>query len=202
MLPLEPYTLQSTRWPAEGQHILAHFDATSIIVYQAYRPAIAEYAVALQRLDGPDFSVNRMTWIKPNFLWMMYRSGWATKADQERILAIRITREGFDAILRSAVPSSLDRARYTSDVAWKQALAASDVRLQWDPDHAPNGAPLARRAIQLGLAGHTLRRYLDEWIVAITDFTPVVREQHANFQKDIRFLATPVEHIYPKSEVV
>jgi hypothetical protein len=25
------------------------------------------------------------------------------------------------------------------------------VRLQWDPDHHPNGSPLKRRAIQLGL---------------------------------------------------
>ncbi|MFM7854759.1 MAG: DUF4291 family protein [Flammeovirgaceae bacterium] len=27
-------------------------------------------------------SLNRMTWMKPNFLWMMYRSGWATKHNQ------------------------------------------------------------------------------------------------------------------------
>jgi hypothetical protein len=37
-----------------------------------------------------------MTWIKPSFLWMMYRCGWATKPGQERVLAIQITREGFE----------------------------------------------------------------------------------------------------------
>jgi hypothetical protein len=27
----------------------------------------------------PPFKVDRMTWVKPSFLWMTYRSGWATK---------------------------------------------------------------------------------------------------------------------------
>lgn len=48
---------------------------------------------------GQKFKMDRMTWIKPSFLWMMYRSGWATKKDQERILAIDIKREGFNTFL-------------------------------------------------------------------------------------------------------
>ncbi|WP_141653813.1 DUF4291 family protein, partial [Erwinia billingiae] len=28
---------------------------------------------------SPPFSMTRMTWIKPSFLWMMYRSGWGMK---------------------------------------------------------------------------------------------------------------------------
>ena len=36
-------------WPREGKHILAQYDENSIVVYQAYRPEIAEYAVANQR---------------------------------------------------------------------------------------------------------------------------------------------------------
>jgi hypothetical protein len=43
-------------------------------VYQAFKPAIGRYAVAHQRFTGcPDYSVTRMTWIKTNFLWMMFR---------------------------------------------------------------------------------------------------------------------------------
>ena len=46
-------------------------------------------AVANQTfLKCKDYSTTRMTWIKPNFLWMMYRSGWAEKKGQENILAI------------------------------------------------------------------------------------------------------------------
>jgi hypothetical protein len=42
------------------------------------------------------FKFDRMTWVKPSFLWMMYRSDWATKPDQERVLAVSITRDGFE----------------------------------------------------------------------------------------------------------
>lgn len=54
------------------------------------------------RFGGPDYKFERMTWIKTNFLWMMYRSGWATKPGQNRILAIRISRDGFEEILANA----------------------------------------------------------------------------------------------------
>ena len=36
-------------WPKEGRHILAQYDKNSVVVYQAYCPEIAEYAVEHQR---------------------------------------------------------------------------------------------------------------------------------------------------------
>src|SRR6266700_2323527 len=89
------YDEQSARWPSSGRHILAQFDRHTIIVYQAYAAPIGSFAVENQRFGGP-FSFNRMSWIKPNFLWMMYRSGWGTKGGQEMVLAIRIQRSGFN----------------------------------------------------------------------------------------------------------
>lgn len=41
-----------------------------------------------------------MTWIKPSFLWMMYRCGWGTKEGQETVLAVDISRRGFDWALK------------------------------------------------------------------------------------------------------
>lgn len=90
------YLEQSAAWPGRGKHIMAQFDDESIVVYQAYRPSIARFAVENQRFGG-EFSFSRMSWIKPNFLWMMYRSGWAEKVGQEHILAVRLKREGFDS---------------------------------------------------------------------------------------------------------
>ncbi len=144
------YLEQKAIWPAEGRHILAQYDQSSVVVYQAYRPSIGEYAVQHQRFGG-DFGFNRMSWIKPNFLWMMYRSGWGTKPGQEVILAIRIRRDFFESVLSAAVPSSYDPDLYSTKEAWKKSVAKSSVRLQWDPDHAPSGAREERRAIQLGL---------------------------------------------------
>lgn len=39
-------------------------------------------------------------------MWMMYRSGWATKQNQTNILAIRLKRSFFEEILLHAVASS------------------------------------------------------------------------------------------------
>ena len=36
-------------WPREGKHILAQYDDESIVVYQAFKPEIAEYAVKHQQ---------------------------------------------------------------------------------------------------------------------------------------------------------
>jgi hypothetical protein len=194
-LNIARYLDQAPAWPVAGRHILAQFNAESIVVYQAYKPTIASYAVTHQRFGG-EFSFNRMSWIKPNFLWMMYRSGWATKEGQEHILAISITRRLFDEILRRAVPSTINGRRYASNEAWRSALAASEVRLQWDPDHDPRGRPLARRAIQLGLRGAMLRRVAHDEALSIEDITPFVRQQRTTLSGAIDGLETPAERVY------
>ncbi len=190
------YTEQQSEWPQSGRHVLAQYDDTSLVVYQAYRPAIAEFAVKHQRFGG-EFSYTRMSWIKPNFLWMMFRAGWATKEGQERILAVRLKRDFFDELLRDAVPSSFDSERFASHEDWKAAIERSDVRLQWDPDHDPLGKPLERRAIQLGLRGRTLRRYGEEALLGIEDITPFVIAQRAHLRDGFAELVVPRERVYP-----
>ncbi len=194
-LKIKPYAGQAPSWPQTGRHILAQFDADSIIVYQAYRPSIAQYAVEHQRFGG-DFSYSRMSWVKPNFLWMMYRSGWAAKEGQEHILAITLKRPFFDEVLAAAVPSSFKADSGGSHDAWTNALAKSDVRLQWDPDHDPLGRNLERRAIQLGLRGEMLRRYGQSDLVSIEDITPFVIEQRQHLKEGFAGLQTPFEQIY------
>src|SRR6476469_7031694 len=143
-LKTEPYSEQRKRWPASGRHILAQFDDESVVVYQAYRPEIGNFA-AEHGYFGGAFSLDRMSWVKPNFLWMMYRSGWGTKEDQEDTLAVWLKRYAFDAILQEAVHSTFVPDMYDSQDEWKRAVAHSSVRLQWDPDHDPSGAKQERR---------------------------------------------------------
>jgi uncharacterized protein DUF4291 len=190
----ERYQTLQAGWPEQGRHILAHFDATTIYVYQAYRPTIADYAVSHQRFGG-EFSFGRMSWIKPNFLWMMYRSGWASKEGQERILAVRLNRSFFDELLRAAVPSSFEQSTYSSRQEWAEAVKSSEVRLQWDPDHDPAGRPLERRALQLGLRGRALQRYATDQIVSITDLTDFVIEQRDRLSAPATLLM-PEERVY------
>ena len=197
-LHTENYVEQESCWPKSGRHILAQYDDDSIVVYQAYRPEIGEFA-AKHGYFGGAFSLHRMSWIKPNFLWMMYRSGWAAKEGQEVVLAIRLQRAAFDQILCSAVHSSFKPKVYGSKEAWKSALAGSEVRLQWDPDHDPSGAKQERRAIQLGLRGETLRSYSKKWILEIEDVSSFVREQSRNVDRSAE-LVTPSERVYPVSD--
>jgi hypothetical protein len=192
----EPYLEQQPHWPDEGRHILAQYDDASLVVYQAYRPSIGHFA-ARHSYFGGDFSFTRMSWIKPNFLWMAYRSGWGRKEGQEVTLAVRIQRTAFDEILRLAVPSTYQKQLYASEAEWKQALTQSSVRLQWDPDHDPSGKPLARRAIQLGLRGELLANYAREWIVEIEDISDFVAEQREYARGDYARLVVPREQVYP-----
>lgn len=191
----ENYLDQKSRWPRVGRHILAQYDDENIIVYQAYRPSIGLYAAEHQQFGG-DFSYSRMSWIKPNFLWMMYRSGWGAKEGQEIILAVTIPRRLFDQILSEAVPSTYTSALYPDRESWKNAVAESDVRLQWDPDHSPNGDPLERRAIQLGLRGAMLRRYGMDQVIKIEDISGFVAEQRLNAVEAPGRLVTPKEEVY------
>lgn len=191
----EPYLEQLKIWEQTGKHILAQYDDNSIIVYQAYRPSIAEYAIKHQKFGG-DFKLTRMSWIKPNFLWMMYRCGWATKEGQEYVLGIRLTKTFFDEILRSAVVSSFEKSDFENHETWQQAVDTSDVRLQWDPDHYPLGNQVERRAVQLGLRGDILRRYAEQEILEIIDMTPFVIEQRQHLDNDFEKLIIPKETLY------
>lgn len=199
-MKLENYNQQQLNIPSEGKHIIAQSDDNTITVYQAFNPQISRYAVDNQRFGGSHYSTSRMTWIKPNFMWMMYRAGWATKENQERILAIKITLDGFREILRQAVHSSFISPIYEDRDDWKAQLSISDVRLQWDPDHNPTGEKLTRKAIQLGLRGDVFHKFNDEWIIKIEDITDFVTEQRENANGDFTKLEVPFERVVSFAE--
>jgi hypothetical protein len=186
------------------RQVRASLTDRTITVYQAYSPQIADAAVAAQTFVAP-FKRGRMTWIKPSFLWMMYRSGWATKPGQERILAIQITRDGFEWALAHAALSHYEPATYTSQQQWAEHKRSSPVRIQWDPERSLTLAPLSHRAIQIGLSGEAVDRYLDLWITAITDITPLakhIRRHVDSGRLDAAEAELPAERVYPLPEPV
>jgi hypothetical protein len=157
-----------------ARQIRARYTETSITVYQAYPPAIAEPALAAGRFVPP-FQRDRMTWIKPSFLWMMYRCGWATKPGQERVLAVELTRRGFEWALDHACLSHFDPDHDADHRAWQQRLRVSPVRVQWDPERSLRLGPLPYRSLQVGLGREAVDHYVDEWIVSLTDVTALAR---------------------------
>ncbi|MFR9757254.1 DUF4291 domain-containing protein [Streptomyces sp. TR06-5] len=162
----------------EPRHrIRAARTATTVTVHQAYAPGIGLPAARDGRFP-PAWKRERMTWIKPSFLWMMYRSGWGTKENQETVLAVEITREGFEWALRNACLSSYAPGVHTDRASWRRSLRRSPARVQWDPERDLHLRPLPHRSLQLGLAGEATRRYADSWTVAVRDVTPLARRVH------------------------
>lgn len=133
------------------RQIRAVYDEQTIRVYQAYSDSIADAALA-QGTFAPPFKMTRMTWIKPSFLWMMYRSGWGFKdPSQARILAIDISRAGFAWALANSCPSHPDQP--LNQETWQHLKQAKPVRIQWDPERDLQLNPLPHRSIQIGLGG-------------------------------------------------
>ena len=200
-MKIEKYTDQLKRLPLEGQQIIGQLHNNTIIVYQAFNPGIADYAVQHQQFGGPHYSFARMSWIKPGFLWMMYRAGWAGKEHQQKILAITLPVDKFKLILEQATISSYSEEIYDSHVEWKKELERTEVRLQWDPDHDPYGTKQSRKAIQLGLKGSILKQFCTEWILKIEDITDFVKEQFEKVKAgDLQALQVPYEEILAITE--
>ncbi|MBQ0854613.1 DUF4291 domain-containing protein [Streptomyces sp. BH-SS-21] len=170
--------------------IRADHDRETIVMYQAFSPAIADAALRAGRFVPP-FSFHRMTWIKPSFLWLMHRSNWARKAGQQRVLAVRMSRRGWDEALSKAVPTTSDPV----------ALARATVHVQWDPERSLRGAALNHYSIQVGISRHLIRTFTDEWVVGLTDVTPRTHKISALLQAgrhtEARRLLPP-EREYPK----
>ena len=179
--------------------IRATYNDKTIRVYQAYSDAIADSALAHGTFVSPPFKMERMTWIKPSFLWMMYRSGWGKKdAGQNRILAIDITREGFEWALAHSCLSHRDPSM--SEEEWQQLKNNSPVRIQWDPERDLFLQPLEHRAIQIGLSKEAIDLYTNEWICKITDITYISNKINSLIQINEINKATsllPEEKLYP-----
>jgi hypothetical protein len=178
------------------RQILAAYDDEGVYVYQAFRPSIVEAAVK-KGTFGKGFGMDRMTWIKPSFGWMLHRSGYATKSRQEAIAKVKITHEGFLRALSQSVLTLWNPDVHPSQDDWRAAMKANPVRVQWDPDRALTGMKLERRAIQIGLNGQTVYDYVNEWIIEVEDVTALAHAiKHA---KDHRqpFPPVPEERVYP-----
>ena len=163
---------------SNSKEIRAVYTDETIRVYQAYNRTIAEEAVK-NGTFGAHFSMSRMTWIKPSFLWMMYRCGWARKENQEHVLAIDIKRTGFDKAVESAVISTFSEELGITKDEWQKRVKESDVRVQWDPEKDIDGNNLPYRSLQLGLRGKAVEEYVHDWIVKVTDITDYVNDLNA-----------------------
>ena len=179
------------------KEIRADYDDDNIIIYQAFNKRIAIPAVTHQTFMIPHFKMERMTWIKPSFFWMMYRSGWSKKEENKQVLKIKISRKGFEEALRSSCLSPYNSKIHGSRELWKEQLSKTCVRVQWDPERNHLLEALNYRSIQIGLSGEMVHKYVNEWIVEIeniTDFVISLHEKVMNKEEHI-------DELFPKEKV-
>lgn len=171
---------------------------------QAYSPAIAEPALKAQRFVEP-FSVGRMTWIKPSFLWLMHRSNWGSKSGQERTLAVTISRAGWEMALSKAVLTLHDARVFRSREEWDREFKTAAVHVQWDPERNLRGAGLDYYSIQVGLSRQVIRDFVDDWVRKIEDLTPRVARIHGLLRSgkaDEAKRHVPEEQVYRLPEAI
>jgi hypothetical protein len=82
---------------------------------------------------------------------------------------------------------------------WRKEFEKAVLHIQWDPERFIRGASLPYDCIQVGLSKHIKERYVSEWIISITDFSPIVKKmrtfiKNGDVEKAKRLL--PVERVY------
>ncbi|CAE7309541.1 PAO [Symbiodinium natans] len=149
----------------------SQWDDEGVYFYQAYNDEIAEWAVQHQQFGGPRFNPTRMTWIKPSFAWVLYRSGYGHKHNQTRILKVKLSHASVAELLQHC--------------QCKTGGGGSKGRVQWDPERdlmsGDGKAPrqmLRRRAIQIGLKGSLSELYVKS-VIGIEDVTALAHRVHA-----------------------
>eukprot|EP00928_Gymnodinium_smaydae_P026393 TRINITY_DN20745_c0_g1_i2.p1 TRINITY_DN20745_c0_g1~~TRINITY_DN20745_c0_g1_i2.p1 ORF type:complete len:275 (+),score=33.07 TRINITY_DN20745_c0_g1_i2:142-966(+) len=159
----------------DEQAFVGEWDAEGVYVYQAYTDSIADWALENQKLGGPHFNPTRMTWIKPSFAWVLYRSGYGSKPGQNRVLKIKLSHEALGNLLNQC--KLVDTNKTTRKCRPQSDDDIGNGRVQWDPERdlmcADGKEPrkmLRRRAIQIGLKGPLSELYTRS-ILSVLDVT-------------------------------
>lgn len=135
----------------------------------------------------------------------MERSNWGQKSGQEYTLAVRITRQGWEEALSLAVLTTPELSVYGGFEDWKRQFDRALVHVQWDTERSFRGVALSYYSIQVGLSRHIIRRYVEEWIVGIEDYSPLVSKISALLKagksKEAKRLL-PKERVYPLEDAI
>jgi hypothetical protein len=118
------------------------------------------------------------------------------KPGQETVLAVEMTRAGFDWSLARACLAHYERGLQADRLSWERSLNQAPARVEWDPER-----DLHLRAIATaGAIRRAARCYADEWTVSITDITALAAEIHRlvrDGQEQAARQIVPAERPYP-----
>ncbi len=197
-LRYKPYPDQEESWPKRGRHVILQYDRETIVFYDSCRAVVADKAVETQQVAARGSDPDKPFWLKLSFLYTMARSNWSKTQGQDRTLAHWASHALLLSWLKTAIHVNYLSQVYESEAQWRRAKDAADVLIDWSPDHLPNGQPLARRTLQIGLRHAALNALNADTLLTIMDITGYVQEQ-ASFRRKYEsdLLLTPYERIFP-----
>lgn len=178
--------------------IRALYDTRYIAVYAAFSPSIADVAIKSQKLLPP-FTYDRMTWIKPSYLWLMYRSEWGQKDNMQRILRIWLKKTDWETALSEAILTTPEAHVYNDAKKWRKQLDKARIRVQWDPERDIKNNHQSFKSIQVGITAALSETYAKKWITKIEDVTPLTHQLRSlvyarQFEQALPLL--PKEQVY------
>lgn len=179
------------------RQIFANYNDDCIRLYQIFSKEISSSLMATFKF-GKAFNYNRVTWVKPSFLWTMQRSKFLSTKGEASVLAINIKRDCFERLLENShIANPVLGAYFNSEKEFSKESREQPNTVQWDPDKNIIGKRLNRRALQLGLHPKS-HQIFEENIVAVADVTPLVKKIQGKLQdkKDCEYLL-PLEFPYP-----
>lgn len=180
--------------------VYADFDEEGVYVYQAFKPKTVQIAVELGTF-GKGFTFERTSWIKPSFGWVLRRTKYGTKNRMQGIAKIKMRHQAFEEILDQSIESHWNKALFDQEDSWSKALNKSDVIHQWDPERDLVGRRLDRQAIQIGIRGKVIRKYVSDDILGVEDVSDLAHEIGQIIKKGSeKFPEVPQEKEYPISE--
>ena len=179
--------------PKHGRWLVGSADSKTIVVYQSLSREISRPAIKNKRFAAP-FDFNRLSWVKPSFLWTMHRTNWGRLDDC--ILGVRIDRVGLFGLLSESVSAKYESIQFPKKCKWDKLVRKNGVLTQWDPEYDLMDCRMNRMAIQIGLRGDALKFYASDLIVEINDLTDFVREQRNRIQsRRLDEVVVPLEQV-------
>lgn len=194
-VPLAP--IEHPRAAGERRAVQATFDSSVVVVWQAHSHEVADAALRNGQFGGRLWRTDRVTRFRLSLPSLLARNGWATRPGRERILAVALRREGFDAMLRQAVHAGYEPDIYPTRNSWHLATRYGHVVVAWHSDVDPAGGELERDTLRMGVRDATLERFTRDWVVAVEDWTPWVVENRGRVGAA---LPVPVLSGYPLPE--
>ncbi len=179
--------------------VFADYDEEGVYVYQAFKPKIVAVAVELGTF-GKGFGLDRITWIKPSLCWVLRRTKYGTKNRMQAVARIKISHEAFKEILNQSIETHWKEELFPREEDWQKAINQSDVIHQWDPERDIIGKRLNRQAIQIGIRGEVIKKYVSDFIIGVEDVSELVHEiGRVKKSNSGRYPDTPVEKEYQVS---